>query len=112
MDPWYFFDIAAKVANKQDDRRTHRIGAVGLRTDGVLVAAYNGTAEYKLPAVHAEARLCRKMDRYGTVFVARKTSSGFMLARPCPSCMAILRARKVKRAFYTISNREYGVIDL
>lgn len=111
MDVWHYFEVAAAVANRQDDTRTHRIGAVGLRSDGVMVAAYNGTAEYKRPRVHAEVRLCRKMGRYGTVFVARRTATGFMMARPCATCQAILRAHRVQRVYYSIRDDEYGVID-
>ena len=63
------------------------------------------------PAVHAEARLCRKLDYYGEVFVARRTSEGYRLAKPCPRCEARLRSRRVRRVYYTISNNEYGVLD-
>lgn len=104
--------MAAKVAEKQVDLRNHRLGAVGIRSDGALVFAYNGAAKEANPSIHAEARLCRKLDYYGTVFVTRRTASGFMLARPCPSCLRKLRTRRVKRVFYTVSNNEYGVISL
>jgi len=112
MDPWWYFELAAKVAEKQSDKRSHKLGAVGLRSDGVMVAAYNGAAKAEMPQIHAEARLCRKMDYYGTVFVARRTVNGFLLARPCAACQRTLKSRRVRRVFYTVSNNEYGVIDL
>lgn len=112
MDPWWYFELAAKVASKQDDKRTHRVGAVGLRSDGVVVVACNGAAKDRMPEVHAEARLCRKLDFYGTVFVARRTATGYRLSRPCPDCQRALKSRRVKRVFYTIDNNEFGVIDL
>ena len=112
MNAWWYFDLAARAAEKQDDLRSHRVGAIGLRSDGVMVVASNGPAKNKAPKAHAEARLCRKLDYYGTVYVARRNSDGFALAKPCPNCEIALRSRRVKRVYYTISSNEYGVLDL
>lgn len=112
MDPWWYFDMAARVAEKQVDLRNHKLGAVGLRSDGALVFAFNGAAKQATPEIHAEARLCRKLDYYGTVFVARRTASGFMLARPCADCLRKMKSRRVKKVFYTVGNNEYGVLKL
>jgi tRNA(Arg) A34 adenosine deaminase TadA len=111
MNPYKYFEIAAKFATLKEDLRTHRLGAVGVRSDGVLVGAYNAPAPDKTPLVHAEARLARKLDKGATVFVARVAKSGIRLARPCASCQAILKAAEVERVYYTISEKEYGVID-
>lgn len=61
---------------------------------------------------HAEARLCKKLDYNSTVYVARvKLCNGqFGISRPCSSCMKTLMSKKVKRVYYTISEKEYGVI--
>lgn len=112
MNPWVYFEKAARVAARQDDLRVHRLGAVGLRSDGVLVTASNGAAIMKTPAVHAEARLCRKLGRDGVVFVARRSSNGYLLAKPCGHCQALLRTRKVRRVYFTVSDSEYGVLEL
>lgn len=120
VDPWRYFAIARQVAVAKDDRRTHRLGAVGVRSDGVLVCASNGPAravprnpkKTSLPGAHAEARLCRKMDKRGVVFVVRINAGGYSLARPCPNCQRTLRSRKVVKVYYTISNNEYGVLSL
>lgn len=92
--------------------RVHRLGAVGLRRDGVLVAAFNGAAGAKTPAVHAEARLCRKLGRHGVVFVARRASSGYRLAKPCARCESLLRRCGARKVYFTISDCEYGVLNL
>jgi tRNA(Arg) A34 adenosine deaminase TadA len=112
MNPWWYFELAAKAADRQDDLRAHRVGAIGLRADGVMVVAANGPAKMRTPQAHAEARLCRKLDFYGTVFVARRNIDGYALAKPCPNCETVLQSRRVKRVYYTISNNEYGVLDL
>lgn len=114
VDPWKYFELAGKVATLKDDRRTHRLGAVGLRSDGVMVLASNGPvkSDVLLPAGHAEVRLCRKMDKHGTVFVVRMSPSGYALARPCPTCQRALKRKKVERVYYTINNNEYGVLSL
>ena len=109
--PWRYFSIAADVAHRKKDGRAHYVGAVGIRSDGRLVTASNGPSENRLPACHAEARLMRKMDFYGTVYVSRKTSVGYRLSRPCPSCQRALRAKRIKRVYYTISDTEYGVLE-
>lgn len=83
-----------------------------MRSDGVLVIGVNGPARDRMPKAHAEARLCRKLDYYGDVFVARKNLGGFALAKPCPNCEKALRLRRVRRVYYTISDNEYGVLDL
>lgn len=111
-DPWRYLRLAAEVAALKEDSRAHRLGAVGLRSDGVMVAAHNSPARDKSPTVHAEARLTRKLDYYATVFVTRVRSDGFGLARPCPTCQRALRRRRVQRVYYTISSDEYGVMEL
>ena len=114
VDPWKYFELAARTATLKDDIRTHKIGAAGLRSDGVLVLASNGPVRSRVPlaAGHAEARLCRKMDKYGTVFVVRVAPGGYSLARPCAICQRALKRRRVERVYYTINDREYGVMDL
>ena len=113
-DPWKYFELAARAATLKDDLRTHKIGAAGVRSDGVLVLASNGPVKTKrlIPGGHAEVRLCRKMDKHGTVYVVRVAPSGYGLARPCPTCQRALRSRRVTRVYYTITPNEYGVLDL
>lgn len=116
-DPWRYLRLAAEVACLKVDARTYRLGAVGLRSDGVMVVAYNGTAYQgktcrRFPAMHAEARLARKLDFYSTVYVTRVMQPGMGLARPCLNCQRALRRKRVERVYYTISDDEYGVLEL
>lgn len=112
MNPWKYFEIAARTATLKDDERTHRHGAVGLRSDGVLVCAANGPAKAVQPKAHAESRLCRKLGADATVFVVRVSGDGYGMSRPCKRCATQLRARRVTRVFYTVSSAEYGVLEL
>lgn len=89
------------------------LAALGERRDGTLVQAQNGCSRDIQPAHHAEARLCRKLDQGATVWVARVNRRGeWRLARPCPGCLARLRAKHVRLVYYTIRPQEYGVIWL
>lgn len=112
MNVWKLFSLAARAALLRDDERIHRLGAVGVRRDGVLVLAANGPARNKLPAAHAEARLTRKLDSGSEVYVTRATAHGYGLARPCGACQVRLRSKGVRRAYYTVSDTEYGVLEL
>jgi len=115
MNVWKAFELAGKVANLKEDQRVHRLGAVGIRSDGVIVAAPNAPAPDVTPAVHAEARLSRKLDKGATVYVVRVSNDPvfkYKLARPCPSCQNHLRKRRVERVYYSISDTEYGVMEL
>lgn len=116
---------AAELAmprSRVHDHRAFCMAAIGIRGDGTLVSARNGSVQvsetigngWSFPACHAEARVCRKMDHGGTIYVVRVSRSGghLQLARPCYDCMMAMRARKVKKVYYSISDTEYGVIDL
>jgi tRNA(Arg) A34 adenosine deaminase TadA len=105
--------MAAGVAISKVDKRTFRLGAVGLRSDGVLVSALNGPTRVPCPDAHAEARLISKLSSESTVWVARVIADGKLaMARPCKFCMCRLRSKRVSRIVYTISDDEYGVIDV
>lgn len=104
-----------------NDKRNFWIGCVGIRADGVLVSARNGSVQtsqvdgggWSFPAAHAEHRCVKKMDVGGTVYVARVMKDGTLaLAKPCGDCEGSLRARGIKRVCYSISDAEYGVMEL
>src|ERR1041385_2975970 len=113
MDIWYYLHKAAEAAGRdKDDPRVHALGALAIRDDKVVVTAKNGFSTQKQPESHAERRLLRKCDKGSVVFVARQRRTGEMgLSRPCPMCDAAMRARGVKRVYYSINDSEYGVID-
>ncbi len=105
--------FAAGVALRKDDRRSFRLGAVGIRNDGALVSSTNGPSPFPCPEVHAEARLCHKLTPGSTVWVARIRHDGSLaLARPCHTCQKRLRSAGVLKVIYTISDVEHGVLNI
>lgn len=108
-------NLAAQTAAKKNsiDKRSFRLGAVGIRSDGAITTSRNASSYDRFPQGHAEVRLSRKLDLGAIVFVARITRDGnWALARPCGNCMRTLIKRGVKRICYTIGPNEYGVINL
>jgi len=113
--PEHYLELAARYAVRADERG-YQLGAVGLRKDGAIVLARNGPIPGEPDdslVAHAEHRLCRKLDIGATVYVARVSKAGqWAISRPCPVCFARLRARGVRRIYYTINANEYGSITL
>lgn len=111
-----YLEIAGQTARKRnkEDKRTYLLGAVGIRSDGVMVKSFNGSTVYPVPAAHAEQRLSRKLNVGSVVYVARiRMGDGkFALAKPCKNCQNVLRSRGVKRIYYTKNSKEFGIIDL
>jgi deoxycytidylate deaminase len=109
----YFLIKAAEVASKRKDQRSFWVGAVGRRADGVYVCSFNGAAQNKCPEIHAEARLCMKLDVGATVWVARMSKNGEMAnAKPCPNCERRMRNQGVKKVYYTTGPDGYECIYL
>ncbi len=106
-----YFRIAKKVAAKGKDCRSYRLGAVGVRKDGVIVKSKNIPNRQPEPAAHAEFRLCKKLDQGARVYVVRIDRQGYLTtARPCSACQRVMRGKGVKRCYYSISETEYGVL--
>jgi deoxycytidylate deaminase len=102
---------AVKASILRDDDRTFRIGSVAIRGDGAVVRSYNGCPKFPTREHHSEGRLCRKLDRGATVFVARITRDGlWACSKPCPDCHRAMRRAYVKKVYYTIAPKEYGCI--
>lgn len=107
----FYLQLAATVA-LNDKPRAYYLGAVGLRSDGTLVASPNGACEHPMPSAHAEARVARKLDKHAVIYVSRVTRSGkIAIAKPCKNCEKLMRLRKVARCYYTIDENEYGCIE-
>lgn len=113
-----FFEMAKEQALAGDEKRNFLLGAVGIRSDGALVSSKNGAVysisddEYKtLPTAHAEGRLCRKLGKNGIVYVVRiaKKDGALVMARPCPICASLMKAREVQKIYYSINSFQYGV---
>ena len=105
---------AALFALARKDERAYLLGALAIRKDGAIVKARNSPSRLETnPEVHAESKICKKLDKGAVVYVSRVNKSGnFAMARPCKHCMRKLRNKQVKKVYYTINNYEWGVIDL
>lgn len=104
-----YLRLAADLAILKDDKRHYRLGAVGIRTDGVLVAAANGHPKTPDRRCHAEYRLTRKLDKGSTVFVSRVLADGsYGLAKPCQDCMKLLKTCGVRVVYWSVSDYVYG----
>lgn len=108
-----FFEMAARAATSKNDRRAFFIGAIGIRSDGTVVKAFNSPAENRNRCIHAEYRLSKKLDYDADVYIARVRMDDyeFGMARPCISCQKTLRTKKVRRIYYTIDKNRYGMIN-
>jgi len=112
---WNYLEIAGRTASKRKhDQRAYWLGAAAERSDGVIVTSCNGPSIKRAREVHAEYRLSKKLDYGATVYVARVRAldGKFGNAKPCKSCENVLRARKVKKVYYTIGPNEFGVLYL
>jgi tRNA(Arg) A34 adenosine deaminase TadA len=113
--------LAAKAAlpTDENDARNFLVGAAGRRADGATVFARNGATfsseieSYRtIPQAHAEVRLLRKLGVGGTVWVARvsRKDGGLVMARPCDMCQVFLRSKRVRKAYYSVSECQYGIL--
>lgn len=113
-DVFKHFKHAASVALSRDDVRTFLLGAIGIRGDGAIVKARNESTTVPQKTAHAEARLAKRLNVGSIVYVARvsRLNGNYCMSRPCNNCMRLLQNRGVKTIYYTISQSEYGVIEL
>lgn len=108
-------DLAVITARKRIGKSvSYNLAAVGCRTDGLIVSAYNvTTAEGPTKVGHAEYRLSSKLTRGSVVAVARVSAYGVpAMARPCKACQTILRNYNVSKVIYTIAEDEVGIMEL
>ena len=112
------FRVAREVAKCGDcteAKRNYRLGAVGLRTDGVIVASSNVTTRQPCKEAHAEYRICQKLDVGSTIFVVRiGDNNELRLARPCQNCRTMMKNGGIKKCYYSIKEEdgriEFGII--
>lgn len=109
---FHYFQICAATTTKVQDRRNFLLGAIGLRSDGVIVKSFNGHSHFPNRRAHAEYRLAQKLDVGSTVYVVRvRLGDGKMaLAYPCKSCQKVLASKGVKKIYFSINENEFGVI--
>lgn len=109
------FNLAREIAKNGDCKeaeRTYRLGAVSIRTDGVIVAASNVSVRNKCPEAHAERRVSKKSNNGSIVYVVRiGANDEFRMSRPCKECITAMKHRGIKKCYYTIDENEFGVIS-
>jgi deoxycytidylate deaminase len=112
-----FFRLAVRAA--QSSTQPMRVGAVLARKSRVLSVGCNSRRTHPKSTVptyqstHAEHAACRGVDpdelRGATLYVARITKTGkWSMSRPCQSCARLLRAKGIRRVFYTNEDRGYS----
>lgn len=113
--------MAAKVA-KQSTFKRHRLGAVVVKGHRILSTGYNEVRYSKLTGkhtLHAEASAIIKLLKSGhqndlvgsTLYVTRFTRGGRIgMARPCPSCMGLIRAVGIRNVYFTQDDGSTGEI--
>jgi deoxycytidylate deaminase len=129
-----YLKLAEKCAleNDFDPALNFRLAAVLVKGGQIIATGYNkrstnsfvehyadklrGKRQYCL-STHAELdAICKariKMDISGSkIYVCRirKADDQVAMARPCPICETALSNYGVKRAFYTITGNDYGVM--
>lgn len=114
-----YFEMAKLVATSKKDRRSFLLGAIGVRNDGVIVGSPNGPAKIKesnnrgyFSEAHAEFRISKKLDVGAVVYVIRirRGDKKVCLAKPCETCMNKLKAKGVKKIYYSITENEKGIV--
>jgi hypothetical protein len=111
------FDDLIDHAWHTEYKSLYHVMAMGMRRDGTIVYSSNGAAVFPpaeklvVKVAHAEQRIARKLDKGADVYVVRLTRhKELAMARPCPSCHTVLRAKGVRRVYYSIAPREFGVL--
>lgn len=110
-----YLEIAIKAANKFANNANRRpcakLGAVGQRKDGAIVVSSNSLTAFPDRKVHAEYKVCKKMDVGGTLYVARvRFDDGELgMSLPCPNCQKMIRSRGIKKVYYSINKDQYGL---
>ena len=105
---------AAAAAKPETDKRRHSLhGCIGIRTDGTIVKARNGSSPGKSPYSHAEVRVCRKLNKGSTVYVARVLKNGAVAnSKPCRTCMSMMRAKGISVVTYSLGPAEWKSVRL
>jgi deoxycytidylate deaminase len=107
-----YFEVAAKLAFSRQDERSFFHGAIGVRKDGAIVHAINGSSKIPTRQAHCEYRLSTKLDVGSVVYLVRIRRDGSMAnSKPCHNCAKAMRSVGVKRVYYSIEEKEYGVMD-
>lgn len=119
------------LAVKQAQLSEHhfKIGAILARKSKIISESFNNAKKtHKIAywnkdnpqdaTIHAEIgaliNVPKNISSKCDLYIARYRSSdnSICLAKPCDMCLSVIKSMMVKRVYYTISEHEYGVIDL
>lgn len=107
-----YLDLAAKIALGKSDNKHFLLGAVAERNDGAIVISTNVRTPDANHGAHAETRILKKAGAGATIWLARIDRKGqWAMSRPCHRCQILLKNKRVRRVYYTISPGEYGVLE-
>lgn len=101
--------LAADFARSGDQKRSYFLGAIGVRSDGVVVMARNDMIQTPEPSAHAEARLVRKLGKDASMVVVVRVLKGtgkLAMAKPCKHCQSALKNFRVKKVYFTTDDGE------
>ena len=117
------FAVAKEQANRSSCN--YRLGACVVKRRKVLGKACNAYKTHPetnkdpafLKGLHAELGACLNTSRNqlegSDLFVVRiLKNNSLALSRPCVICQEVLKRFGVSRVFYTMTNSEYGVLEL
>jgi len=111
---------AALFAAQETEELEFRVGAAAFRSGKMIATGFNCSktdpkATNFTRRIHAELALFLNADRSldgTTVLVLRLNRRGTLsLARPCDSCLPLLRAANVKRILYSDTDQYIKDID-
>src|ERR1700748_315771 len=105
-----YLDLAIRIAKGGEENRNYLIGCVALREDGAIVTSPNILTKKPEHSAHAEYRIVKHKSGIGaTLWVARMHRDGqWANAKPCIKCPTLIRNKRVKKVYYTISPNTYG----
>lgn len=108
-----YLELACRIAAGACWQEKHfLLAAVAQREDGAIVTATNIRTQDRIHSAHAEYRALKKAGTGATLWVARIDRYGqWAMAKPCSKCESLIKNKRVKRVYYTISPNEYGVME-
>lgn len=131
----YMLELARTVSTKSEERHKH--GAVLAKGSRVLNTGFNRDVFSKFAHRHRGSREKNWLRAYAsfsfvhgtqhaeidainckntngaTVYVVRTNNKGeLMYSRPCGMCVASMRTAKIKTVIYSISEKEFGTLNL
>ena len=119
-----WLDIAKKVAHKSTFHKRFRHGAILIKGGSIINEGYNSRNYSRIyhrfsdwGIEHAEATALNNIPKSKTLnsklYVVRINNLGQIgLSKPCSGCIRFARFCGVKKIYYSIDEKTFGVIKL